>query len=207
MTTHPRLRARHAVLALSGWLLAACSSVDQSPTGPLLAPEGTDVSSARLGDLPPALDAMGLVAPARNAKVRALHRSTPLTRELSATARIGRAGGTLSIPGAGVTLVVPAGAVRTPTTFTMKALRGRAIACEFEPHGVVFAKPLQLRQELQRSTWTSGAVLKGGYFAERSHVDLVTGSAIIQEELPAVLRNGAVFLQLWHFSGYLVSMA
>lgn len=195
------------MLALSGWLLAACSSADQSPTSPLLASADAGASTATLAARTPALDATHGLERVTTANVRALHRTTPLARDFSAMARIGRQGGALTIPAAGVTLVIPAGAVQRPMTITMTALRGRGIAYEFQPHGLTFAKPVELRQELVRSGWTSGMALKGGYFRDRRHVDVQTGTALIQEELPAILRSSGVILQLWHFSGYLVSMA
>jgi hypothetical protein len=70
MTGHPRLRARSAALALSGWLLAACSSVDQSPTSPLLAPDGAGLGHPTLEAAAPALDNVSSTTPTWSTDLR-----------------------------------------------------------------------------------------------------------------------------------------
>ncbi|MFT3822930.1 MAG: hypothetical protein QM731_03380 [Chitinophagaceae bacterium] len=63
---------------------------------------------------------------------------------------IGPAGGTLSTPGDSVVMIVPAGAVSIPTTFsiqpvesTLQVIEGK-VNYELLPHSVTFAKPIQV---------------------------------------------------------------
>jgi len=58
--------------------------------------------------------------------------------------------GWLSLPAAGIHIYVPEGAVRTKERvgITLTALAGDAVAFEFSPHGITFAKPLRIRVDV-----------------------------------------------------------
>lgn len=121
---------------------------------------------------------------------------------------IGPAGGTIALPERGFTLIVPPGAVASAVTFEVKALGGRAVAYEFQPHGTVFNVPLIFRQDLYYTNFGWGQSPLGGYFRERGQVNSQTGAALVNEQLPAMVTNGHyVEFQIKHFSGYLVSCA
>lgn len=195
---------RRLTLALSGWLLAACSA-DRLPTGlensaALLhaSPNGAVVSEV----VGAAVAGVGNALP----QVLTLERLIPLPMNVSASAGIGNAGGSVSLPALGVTLVVPAGAVSKRTEFRITALAGSTVAYEFEPHGITFKKPLELQQSLASTTWLIGRPLGGGYFESAAQIDQKKGKAKVNEQLPATLVGGKVILKLRHFSGYLVSM-
>jgi hypothetical protein len=141
--------------------------------------------------------------------VRPLHRVARLGAPVSVTQTIGSAGGTLSIPLAGVTVTVPMGALSAPVSIRMTALAGDAVAYEFAPHGLVFAKPLVIKQQL------GGTIEKGpygtrlstplelGYFRYGSQV---TSSSASVEQLRGGNESGDVFTStISHFSGYAVS--
>lgn len=196
---------RSFAVAMSGWLLAACSGVDQLPTGPHAAPASAVSGSQTANAL--TLDELAAATSNFFSQVQTLGRFFPLQSEITVSAQIGKEGGKLSIPQAGLILEVPRGAVSSTTTFSVTALPGNVIAYEFGPHGMTFKKPLVLRQQLGFTTWIFGGQLKGGYFKSRNDVDTKTGKATIHEELPAKVKDGEVFIEIWHFSGYLVSMA
>ena len=118
--------SRLAARVLSVFLLAGCAHDATSPVEPTAAIPGK-----------PSESLLGLLLP-----VRGVTRAVPLKNDITVKAVIGSKGGTLTIPDAGLTLVVPAGAVKSNTTFTATAIAGRLVAYEFEPHGTTFAVPL-----------------------------------------------------------------
>lgn len=144
--------------------------------------------------------------------VNVLQRAVPLPYDVSATKIIGSGGGTLSLPSAGLTVTVPAGAVSYPMAFTVTALAGRPIAYEFGPHGARFAKPLTLTQDL-RVTGLSAQVISymhfhGGYFSSVTNLIDNLLRAVVSELLPATTdaENMVVRFEVSHFSGYLVAV-
>ena len=143
--------------------------------------------------------------------VTVLERAHPVGAGVVASATIGPHGGTLVLAGAGLTLVVPPGAVSRPTRFTARAVPGKLVAYEFEPHGTTFEVPLLLIQNLAVTNMKVGNVnassLFGGYFRDASEVSDIAGRAIVHEKFTVHIDNAAhvVTLQVVHFSGYLVA--
>lgn len=188
--------SRGMIVAASGWLLSACAAGDTSPTAPLLDPTASAAVSAS-------------GAPKDRAtvsSVNALGRRVPLGRAVTTSAAIGPAGGTLTLPSAGLRLVVPPGAVSSLVTFRVTALPGDAIAYEFAPHGITFHVPLQLQQGLSQTTWLPGLTMRGGYFKDPKQVDTRTRKAQVDELFPALRVGGNAILEIRHFSGYLIAM-
>ena len=104
---------------------------------------------------------------------------------------------------------MPAGAVAVPTDFSATAVHGRAVAYEFQPHGVRFAKPLVLTQELRGTEWFGVPLLnfRAGYFSDRTKLDTENALVQLDEILPLsldLLRLQARF-NVQHFSGYVIS--
>jgi hypothetical protein len=141
-----------------------------------------------------------------------LQRLQPLPSNITATKIIGSGGGTLSLPEAGLTITVPAGAVAYPTVFSATALAGRAVAYEFGPHGTKFAKPLTMTQDLRLSYADSRLVsymhFHAGYFSSSTSLIDNLLRAIVSELLPASTDadNMVVRFNVSHFSGYLIAM-
>ncbi len=138
--------------------------------------------------------------------MQGVQRVTPLDTAITVTALIGQSGGTLSIPAAGVTVTVPYGALSANTQITMTARAGRLVAYDFEPHGIVFAKPLVFKQKLSGTTASLLQVpfLKLGYYEDPSLLGETTGFV-------SQVLSGAVNLLTWtftspipHFSGYMI---
>jgi hypothetical protein len=143
-----------------------------------------------------------------------LKRLTPLDSNISASAVIGPSGGSIRITEAGGKIDIPAGALGEPTTITMTALAGPNVAYEFQPHGLTFAQPVKIQQDL-RSTWASVypqllGMAHGGYYdrsLDSSFVDPGKLFAVLKEHELGYLESNATQLKFYinHFSGYLVT--
>lgn len=191
---------RLVALAVALVAVASCSS-DQStsPAASRPAPSAQAPSADLLGNV------TGLVSSL--VSVDGLQRHTPLAAPITVTKTIGAAGGTLSIPEAGVTVTVPAGALAKATVITMTARAGTLIAYDFAPHGITFAKPLVFTQSLRgtNASLLSAPFLKLGYYKDASLLTKTGG-------LVSELLGGVVNVLEWkftssirHFSGYVVT--
>jgi hypothetical protein len=142
-------------------------------------------------------------------------RTVPLAADLSATATIGKAGGELRIDGAGVKVVFPAGALRTSTTITMKALAGGVVAYDFQPHGTQFYLPVMIQQDVggtSAATETQSRLMYGGYFGtslDSSFVDASkTRVKVLQTQLGYLdVSKKQIKIFVGHFSGYTYAYA
>ncbi|MFL5618526.1 MAG: hypothetical protein ACJ79A_09060 [Gemmatimonadaceae bacterium] len=189
----PTLR-RLATLALGALTLASCGG--EHPTLPQLQQSPPEA---------PASDLLGGLTSLLG--VNGLQRTTALPAPITVTKSIGPDGGTLAIPGAGVTVTVPRGALATTTTITMTARAGTLVAYDFAPHGITFAKPLVFTQQLRgtNATLLTAPLLGLAYYADASLLTQ-TGGLVSQ------LLGGTVNTLSWtftgpipHFSGYMVS--
>ena len=137
---------------------------------------------------------------------KAILRTTPLPHDITVRQTIGREGGVLSIPAAGVTVLVPAGALDRYTEITMTARAGSLVAYDFAPHGITFRVPLVFNQTLKgtNATLLTATQLKLGYYTDPSLLGKTT--ALVSEVL-----NGLTNVLTWtftapikHFSGYII---
>ena len=205
---HLRIAASISFAALLG--LAACRDV-VAPQTPPPAP------NALLGIIPiPILDPILSKIPILGQllvpdTVVVVQRLVPLRYDITQTKFIGSGGGQISIPAAGVTLVVPAGAVDLPTPITMTAVAGRGLVYEFGPKGMTFKKPLTIKQDLTVASLDprllSRMKFNGGYFKSRG--DLLGGLLGIVYELLAARTSASgstVEFNVNHFSGYLIAV-
>ncbi len=140
--------------------------------------------------------------------VLGVQRVTALPADITVSQTIGMSGGTLGIPAAGVSVVVPYGAVTSNTVITMTARKGTLIAYDFAPHGITFKKQLVFTQKLQGTTASvlTAPLLSLGYYSDPSLLTAVGGSV-------SELIGGVTNLVAWtftgkinHFSGYMVAM-
>src|SRR4051794_36184215 len=113
-----RSSPRRAVALASLVLLASCQEMN-APVQP--------TSRSLMPDIAASLNRSG------NASVPIVEREKPI-REVTASKVIDSRGGTISLPEAGLTLIVPAGAVANATAFSVTAIEGSSVAYEFEPH-------------------------------------------------------------------------
>jgi hypothetical protein len=90
------------------------------------------------------------------------------------------------------------------------AKAGDMVAYDFQPHGVQFAKPLALRQDVEGTSYTrledKGAV-EAGYSADPSQLDEQANTARVDEFLPATadVHGTNLYFDVHHFSGYMLS--
>jgi hypothetical protein len=136
--------------------------------------------------------------------VTPLLRTTPLAAPISVSRTVGILGGAISIPQAGLTVVVPALAVTSPTTITVTALAGSQVAYEFAPHGIRFTTPLVMTQNLLGTQARSGGSINPlslfvGYFPNSTTTTSVT--ELLSVNLSVL--NTLATTTLWHFSGYI----
>ena len=136
----------------------------------------------------------------------------PLAADLTASATIGAAGGTIKLSAVGLTVTVPAGALALPTTITVTAPAGSDVAYMFEPHGTVFALPVKIEQDLRyvaTGQFSKTSSPAAGYFSDDNAMrSCGPGDAMSVDEVrPASLdvRGSRVSFTVNHFSGYMVS--
>lgn len=179
----------------SGYSILTGDSCTPSPDDPDCIGDGGDFSR---------VSANGARA-SSNASVKALLRDHPLPDHPNKSEMIGPLGGSLRLPQAGLTLIVPAGAVSAPTRFSVTHVGGRFLAYNFEPHGARFNVPLVLIQDLRGTNHKAGASLIGAYFANESQLDQAHGTAIASELLNVTLNNSLnqATMLISHFSGYM----
>jgi hypothetical protein len=190
-----------AAIALTT-LAAACADGPTAPAGPSAAPSAEPA--------PHMASTTGATTSAAVA-VRTLLWNSPVT-QATTSAVIGWGGGTLPLPGGGA-LVVPQGAVSSPTAFSATRLPGRIVAYDFEPHGRTFAAPLTVRvpgagNNLAAVAGSGTATLQGAYFPSSNGFDQARGSAAVTEFAPSTTLawdRSWVSFPVRHFSGYLMS--
>jgi hypothetical protein len=133
-------------------------------------------------------------------------RTKPLAKAITVKKTIGRQGGSLSIKEAGVTVIVPSGALDRDTEITMTARAGYLLAYDFEPHGVTFKVPLVFNQSLNNTNvgLLSPLALKLGYYENPSLLGKTT--ALVSEVLQGVtsILTRTFTAPIKHFSGYIV---
>ncbi len=192
-----RTRSAGAVLGCAvaaALAISACSDVTAPAT-----PMASGQSANLLGGLPGGLTQQ-TVAP--------ISRTTPLANDVSWTFTVGSGGTTSSNSSVGLTINVPSGAVSAPTTITVTALKGTAVAYSFAPHGLQFSKKVTLTQKLQGTSVGSQLLpqLTGAYFADDDDL-LGNGLALVSEILTGLLNPLAktFTFPIEHFSGYLVA--
>jgi len=164
-------------------------------------------TAAACGDSPTAPTTVVLTTPV---VLSAVTRETSLETDVTASATIGKEGGALTIPGTGLTITVPAGAVAQPVTFTAIARRGSLLAYEFFPAGMTFAVPLKVSQDLDFTSWEhqgDQTDVFGGYFDSEKSLNDLSAEAAVREVPPSTIDvpTCIVTFEVHHFSGYIIA--
>lgn len=147
------------------------------------------------------------------AEVLVLSRLAPLDSSITVTRAIGKSGGSIKIPDAGLKVVFPSGSVKLPAgsktvDITVKAVAGSDVAYEFGPSGLVFQEPVKIEQDLKvTNVYKNSELLKlleGVYFQSRSG----DGTASVSEFRPTYVdvTNRRAKFYIDHFSGYLLAV-
>jgi len=188
MRVHPMI-----ALIVTGALCAtAVACARDNPVGPPPnPPSATPAAQSLLGG---------------SATIIPLHRTSPLLNPIQTTRTVGVLGGTLSLPDAGLTIVVPPLAVMSPTTITVTALAGSNVAYELAPHGITFLTPLIATQDLRNTEAAAGGSINPlslyvGYFPDVTHITTVTELLNLNVNLLSQTSTALI----WHFSGYVWS--
>ena len=147
--------------------------------------------------------------------VVALRRSFYLPRDLSASALVGPEGGEITVPLSGATIVFPPGALAQPTRITMTAKAGWNVAYEFAPHGIAFAVPVTVKQDLTLTAafrMKDATRLEAGYYRDSLSDVLVEPteslarvSELRRVDLDLPLNPRVAQFYIYHFSGYILS--
>jgi hypothetical protein len=149
----------------------------------------------------------------------ALGRFLPLNRDVATSRTISPSGGTIVLREAGVSLRFPAGALATRTRITVRAHAGEHVAYTFEPHGLQFARPVEVAQVLIfTSAYAEDDVMRElqGAYLSRGIADLdPSGVATVSEVYPVRFRSFERYderfiptlatFQIGHFSGYMLA--
>src|SRR5581483_2669690 len=192
-----RLRQLSTLAVAAILSVAAYGCMSDSPSAPKTAAPPAAPSNSLLGGL--------LGGSTTTTKVIGLQRTKPLTSNVTASATIGVLGGVLSIPSAGIVVVVPPAAVLSPIKMSVTALAGSNVAYQFEPHGTKFLVPLVVTQNLTNTQAASGLVslnqLFVGYFPDNNNILNVSELLNLNVNL---LNMTAVFT-VTHFSGYIIA--
>lgn len=180
--------------------LAFTTACSDSLTAPVAAPEVT-AQKGLISDIVGVVT--GLLIPAK-ALTRDVAVPT-ITRSFTFT----RTGGKIEIPETGLRVDVPTDAIPgTTLTITVTVLPGKSVAYDFQPHGTQFRKPLVFKQDLVGTSWDKlgfKGTLSGGYFKDKSQLNLLTGLGLLNELLPLTIKTHEASFNINHFSGYMVS--
>ena len=120
---------------------------------------------------------------------------------------IGTERGRLEIAEAGVTIVVPEGALDAPVRITVTALAGEHMAFDLQPHGLRFLRPATIEVDVNRTEAADGLrTTDGAVDVERFLGVLFEGDPTLGveplETLPAYRKGGTVAFDGAYFRGY-----
>ena len=180
-----RLRSITVLVIGAVAAIAACTDVDRLPTA----------SSLDVGSRARVLGAQ-LATPAT--------RLSPLAAPVTWTFTVGPEGGVSRNDSAGLTIIVPAGAVNEDRTITATALAGPWVAYRFEPH-IEFGTNVLLVQD--RASIRGESLVFGGAHFDGAEPEVANGKIVVNELASAVtsLLNGTVIISVGHFSGWIVT--
>jgi len=125
----------------------------------------------------------------------------------TASANIGPEGGVLELPSAGLSVVVPRGAVSKMTAMSVTSRPGQLLSYQFAPHGIQFAVPLRVTQNISGTDMANGSLtgLRAVYFADESQVNDASASVVPTELMNVQIDRtaGTASFEIHHFSGYM----
>lgn len=196
-----RMRTFLTTLFLGASLaIVGCADSPTAPQadGPDPTYEVQDPSHGLLGDLVDILDPND---DQDQREVTVLERRVPLDRDEVVSQWVGRWGGVIRLPRAGLTVVVPWGALDEWTRITVTAPAGDLVGYHFEPHGLEFDRPITVTQDLLSTESLLNLDLSAVYFEG----DLEP-SVTALETLPLWLLRALGVFRVEHFSGYVIAV-
>jgi hypothetical protein len=190
----PRIRifAGAFVLCLA-LLVAGCTDLPTAPTAPAEPVEDPSYGLLGLGGL---LGSGG----GGDGLVTVLERRVPLATAEVVTRTIGRAGGIIRLPEAGLTVVIPLWALSSNTEITVTAPAGNLVGYHFAPHGLRFRRPVTVMQDLDLRQLLSLNTLSAHYFDGELEPKVTS----LERLTLWLLRTLGIF-RIEHFSGYVIA--
>lgn len=168
-------------------LVAGCLDVPTAPSDQIVEP------SYGL------LDSDGLLT-VDEENVTVLTRSVSLVEDEVVSKTIGRLGGTIHLPVAGLAVAFPPNALSSATEITVTAPAGDLVGYHFEPHGLDFDRAVTVSQDLLKTNGLSLDGLSAHYFEG----DLEPEVTSLERLALWIVRTLGVF-QIDHFSGYVIA--
>ena len=193
----PRIRSFAGALVL-GVSLFITGCVDL-PTAPEPVAEQTDETSYGLLGLDGLLSGI-TGGGSGGAEVTVLERRVPLERAEVVTRTIGRRGGVIRLPEAGLTVIFPWGALSSNTEITVTAPQGNLVGYHFAPHGIQFRRPVTVMQDLDLRRVLSLDLLSAHYFEGELQPKVTS----LERITLWLLRTLGIF-RIDHFSGYVIA--
>jgi hypothetical protein len=202
---HPHVRSLVMLTLVTGGVVACASSDTPVTTMRVTGPPTPTFDRIRATD-----STLTLTNEEYSDAAPVLARTVPLRSDLVTAATIGPRGGELRIDAAGVKVVFPAGALRTTTTLTMKAMAGAVVAYDFQPHGTQFYLPVMIQQDVAATSAaaeTQPRRMYGGYYGtslDSSFVDAARTRVWVRETQLGYLDVAKKEIKIFvgHFSGY-----
>ena len=187
----PRIRffAGSFLLGMS-LFVAGCTDAPTAPTAPV-----EDPSFGLLGS-----EALLANPSLVGSSVTVLERAVPLAQDEVVTRTIGRYGGIIRLPEAGLTVIVPRYAVGTATEITVTAPAGNLVGYHFEPHGLEFRRPVTIVQDMSLANVLDPAGLNAVYFQGELEPEVTA-----LESLTLWLLRSLGIFRIEHFSGYVIA--
>ena len=187
----PRARKLSALFLGVSLFVVGCADL---PTA--AEPEATEPEYGLLGSL-----TGGLLGSDDDREVTVLRRTVPLEEDEVVSEVIGRWGGVIHLPRAGLTVVVPRYALERDTRITVTAPAGDLVGYHFAPHGLEFDRDVTLTQNL---LGTEGLGLLSGLSVAYFEGELEPTVTALESLSIWLLRLLGVF-QIEHFSGYVIA--
>lgn len=213
MFRKPLLRA----IAGLGLTIIAVGCAPDQLTAPQARAQAVQPAGSLLGGLVGGVvDAVGgVVTIVGNLLVPAVHRTSTLPQDVVVQQTIGSRGGSITVTQAGMRITFAPGAVSEPTTITVTAHAGDYLAYSFEPHGIQFAAPVVISQDMTGIDSQGVSTLLGGYMPDGlSDLNPTSGIVNVSEQYPTVTTFGRRVDGSWgtiltfgirHFSGYILT--
>lgn len=138
-----------------------------------------------------------------------LTRTVPLSRDITASAVIGRSGGVIEIPEAGLRFEVPRRALRRDTEIRITAPAGNLVGYHFEPHGLEFARSARVTQSLRGTAAENAPELlssmQAAYF-QGELLPVIDPLEVLSLEFILRGRRADAVFGIDHFSGYVIAL-
>ena len=192
----PRIRSFAGALVLGvSLLVTGCTDLPTAPEP--VADPAAESSYGLLGS-----DGLlsGLAGGGSGGEVTVLERRVPLERDEVVTRTIGRSGGVIRLPEAGLTVVFPWGALSSDTEITVTAPAGNLVGYHFAPHGIQFRRSVTVMQDLDLRRVLSLDRLSAHYFEGELQPKVTS----LERLTLWLLRTLGIF-KIDHFSGYVIA--